>query len=78
VTLGRLVAGAEWRRPLAANWSGTAGVTCQRSSCIDSHGCPLLADAYGSPLTFSGTPSDTSVMAVASAVYRCACVRARP
>jgi hypothetical protein len=25
VTLGRLVAGVEWRRPLAANWSGTAG-----------------------------------------------------
>jgi hypothetical protein len=25
VTLGRLVAGAEWRQPLAANWSGTAG-----------------------------------------------------
>eukprot|EP00878_Enallax_costatus_P042537 GHUV01049930.1.p1 GENE.GHUV01049930.1~~GHUV01049930.1.p1 ORF type:complete len:161 (+),score=37.67 GHUV01049930.1:229-711(+) len=25
VTLGRLVAGAEWRRPLAANWSGIAG-----------------------------------------------------
>jgi hypothetical protein len=25
VTLGRLVAGTEWRRPLAANWSGIAG-----------------------------------------------------
>lgn len=27
VTLGRLVAGAEWRQPLAANWSGTAGTS---------------------------------------------------
>lgn len=30
VTLGRLVAGTEWRRPLAANWSGIAGLC---SSC---------------------------------------------
>jgi hypothetical protein len=47
-----------------------AGVTWQRSSCIDSHGCPLLSDAYGAPLTFSGQPSDSSLMGLASMVYR--------
>lgn len=30
VTLGRLVAGAEWRRPLATNWSGIAGEGLRR------------------------------------------------
>jgi hypothetical protein len=47
-----------------------AGFTWQRSSCIDSHGCPLLSDAYGAPLTFSGQSSDSSIMGLASMVYR--------
>ncbi|KAF8072573.1 OEP80 [Scenedesmus sp. PABB004] len=70
VTLGRLVAGAEWRRPLAANWSGIAGLTWQRSSCMDAHGAPLLSDAYGAPLTFSGKPSDSMLLGVISGSYR--------
>lgn len=52
------------------NGACIAGVTWQRSSCIDSHGCPLLSDAYGAPLTFSGQPSDSSIMGLASMVYR--------
>lgn len=66
VTLGRLVAGAEWRRPIAANWSGIAGVTWQRSTCMDGHGQPLLSDAYGAPLTFSGRDSDSMMLGVIS------------
>uniref|UniRef100_A0A383VQ38 Bacterial surface antigen (D15) domain-containing protein n=1 Tax=Tetradesmus obliquus TaxID=3088 RepID=A0A383VQ38_TETOB len=69
VTLGRLVAGTEWRRPLAANWSGIAGLTWQRSCCMDSHGTPLLSDAYGAPLTFSGRPSDSMMLGVISGSY---------
>lgn len=45
-------------------------MTWQRSSCIDSHGCSLLSDAYGAPLTFSGQSSDSSFMGLASMVYR--------
>ncbi|KAF6264536.1 surface antigen-domain-containing protein [Scenedesmus sp. NREL 46B-D3] len=69
VTLGRLVAGTEWRRPLAANWSGIAGLTWQRSRCMDSHGQPLLSDAYGAPLTFSGKASDSMMLGVISGSY---------
>jgi hypothetical protein len=47
------------------------GVTWQRSSCIDGHGSSLLCDAYGAPLTFSGQSSDSSIMGLASMVYRC-------
>jgi hypothetical protein len=54
-----------------------AGVTWQRSSCIDSHGCPMLSDAYGAPLTFSGQSSDSSIMGLASMVYRSGRTRAQ-
>lgn len=57
--------------------SVTAGVTWQRSSCIDGHGSPLLCDAYGAPLTFSGQSSDSSVMGLASMVYRCETLRGK-
>ncbi len=38
LVLGRTIAGAEWRRPLSRNWSGTFGVTWQRTTCMDEHG----------------------------------------
>ncbi|KAI8467202.1 MAG: surface antigen-domain-containing protein [Monoraphidium minutum] len=59
VQLGRLVAGAEWRRPLAADWSGSVGFTWQRNKCMDDKGTPLQSDCYGAPLTFSGSSTDT-------------------
>lgn len=47
-----------------------AGLTWQRSCCMDSHGQPLLADAYGAPLTFSGRHSDSMMLGVLSGSYR--------
>ena len=69
VQLGRLVAGAEWRRPLAADWSGSVGLSWQRNRCMDDRGAPLVADCYGAPLTFSGGASDAAALANIGLTY---------
>ncbi len=38
LVLGRTIAGAEWRRPLSRNWSGTFGLTWQQTNCMDEQG----------------------------------------
>lgn len=47
------------------------GVTWSRSCCMDARGTPLLSDAYGAPLTFSGAANDHSLAGVMSGSYRC-------
>ena len=62
----------------AAGWGGTLGVNWQRAKCTDEHGRALTQDVYGSPLTFSGRTSDTMMLALLRAVYRCLPVDAVP
>lgn len=71
VVLSRLVAGLEMRRPLASNWTGTAGLNWQRTKCMDEKGQPLQQDCYGAPLTFSGADSDVMMLGLITANYRC-------
>jgi len=47
VQLGRLVAGAEWRRPLAADWSGSVGFSWQRNKLMDERGGSVGAGWVG-------------------------------
>ena len=70
VVLGRLVSGVEWRRPLTADWTGTAGLHWQRTSCMGDHGQAVMQDCYGCPLTYSGKSRDTMVLTNISAAYR--------
>eukprot|EP00850_Spirogloea_muscicola_P008611 SM000046S16392 [mRNA] locus=s46:379658:384877:- [translate_table: standard] len=63
VTIGRLVAGVDYSRPLRPKLSGTAGLTFQRSGGRDDTGQPKMVDAYGSPLTFSGRAYDDMLVA---------------
>ena len=65
----RNVAGVEYRRPLAASWTGTFAATYQRASTHDESKRECLHDAYGSPLTFSGHDVDTSFSAMTRFVY---------
>lgn len=69
VVLGRLISGVEFRQPLRRHWSGTAGLTWQRTKCFGDHGQPLTVDCYGGPLTFSGGGHDTLLVGMASAAY---------
>lgn len=69
VSVGRLMAGVEYGRPLSTCWSGVAGITWQKTSCSDEHGRTILQDSFGSPLTFSGKASDTTLVALMRAVY---------
>ncbi len=56
---------------IGTGWNGTLGINWQRAKCIDEHGRSLTHDTYGSPLTFSGKTSDTMMLALLRAVYRC-------
>lgn len=69
VSVGRLMGGVEYGRPLSTCWSGVAGITWQKTSCSDEHGRTILQDSFGSPLTFSGKASDTTLVALIRAVY---------
>ncbi|KAK3280296.1 Outer envelope protein 80, chloroplastic [Cymbomonas tetramitiformis] len=70
VVIHRLMGGVEYSRPLSVTgWNGTMGMTWQRAGVKDDHSRPLLVDAYGSPLTFSGTLSDLSFVSLLRLVY---------
>jgi hypothetical protein len=56
---------------LGAGWTGTLGVNWQRAKCIDDQGRALTQDQYQNPLTFSGQTSDTMMLALLRAVYKC-------
>jgi outer membrane protein insertion porin family len=58
VVLQRLVAHAEWSRPLAQGWTGAWGASWQRSSCREESGRRLAADCYGKPLQHSTTEEE--------------------
>lgn len=65
----RVTSGVEWRRPLAACWTGTLSATYQRAATHDDLKRECLTDAYGSPLTFSGLGHDTTLNALMRFVY---------
>lgn len=69
ITIGRLVGGVDWSRPLRPKWSGTAGLSFQRAGARDDHGQPRLVDTYGSPLTFSGRTCDNMLVGKLETVY---------
>ncbi|KAL2650197.1 hypothetical protein R1flu_018325 [Riccia fluitans] len=69
VTIGRLMAGVDYSRPLRPKWSGTAGINFQRAGARDDHGQPKVVDFYGGPLTFSGRAYDDMLVAKLEIVY---------
>jgi outer membrane protein insertion porin family len=69
VFVRRIISGVEYRRPLAACWTGTLAATWQRASTHDDLKRPCPQDAYGSPLTFSGLGHDTMANALMRFVY---------
>ncbi|CAM6046827.1 unnamed protein product [Sphagnum compactum] len=69
VTIGRLMAGVDYSRPLRPKWSGTAGISFQRAGARDEHGQPKVVDVNGGPLTFSGRAYDDMLVAKLETVY---------
>ncbi|MEW5298241.1 MAG: hypothetical protein WDW36_001386 [Sanguina aurantia] len=69
VLLGRLIASVEWRRPISNNWTGTTSVEWQRAHTLNEQGAPISIDTFGSPLTLSSHPYDTSLVLSSSAAY---------
>jgi outer membrane protein insertion porin family len=69
VTIGRLMAGVDYSRPLRPKWSGTAGISFQRAGARDEHGQPKVVDVNGGPLTFSGQAYDDMLVAKLETVY---------
>jgi hypothetical protein len=69
VVVGRLLGALEFRRPIAEDWTGAAGITWQRARCMDEHGRTVGLDCYGAPLTFSGRDADVAALATLSAAY---------
>ena len=69
VFVKRITSGVEYRRPLAACWTGTVSATYQRATTHDDLKQPIVHDAYGSPLTFSGLYHDSSVNVLMRFVY---------
>ena len=69
VFVKRVTSGVEYRRPLAACWTGSVSATYQRASTHDDLKQPLLHDQYGAPLTFSGLAHDTTCNILMRFVY---------
>ena len=69
VYVKRVTSGVEYRRPLAACWTGTFSATYQRAMTHDDSKQAILHDAYGHPLTFSGMAHDTTCNAMMRFVY---------
>eukprot|EP00252_Welwitschia_mirabilis_P000106 TRINITY_DN10075_c0_g1_i1.p1 TRINITY_DN10075_c0_g1~~TRINITY_DN10075_c0_g1_i1.p1 ORF type:complete len:731 (-),score=127.87 TRINITY_DN10075_c0_g1_i1:281-2473(-) len=71
VTIGRLIAGVDYSRPLRPRWSGTAGLSFQRAGPLerDSEGQIRISDIYGAPLTFSGKAYDDMLLAKLETIY---------
>ena len=69
VFVKRVSSGEESRRPLAACWTGSVSATYQRAGTHDDLKQPLLHDAYGAPLTFSGLAHDTTCVILMRFVY---------
>ncbi|GBG89700.1 hypothetical protein CBR_g49553 [Chara braunii] len=69
ITIGRLVASADYSRPLRPKWSGTAGISFQRAGVRDDHGQPKLVDIFGAPLTFSRKAYDDMLVAKLETVF---------
>ena len=65
----KVISGVEYRRPLAASWTGTLSATYQRAYTHDDLKQTCLHDAYNSPLTFSGLAYDTTFNVLSRFVY---------
>ena len=61
MSLQRLGTGIEHSRPLLNGWNGTFSIDFKRNSLLDNDGNHSLFDAYGAPVTFSGTKHDTAL-----------------
>jgi len=60
ISMQKMTACVEHSRPLLNGWSGTFAVDFKRTSVLDNDGQHSLFDAYGAPVTFSGTKSDNA------------------
>ena len=65
----RVTSGVEYRRPLAACWTGSVSASYQRASTHDDLKRPVLRDRRGAPLTFSGLAHDTTCNILMRFVY---------
>ncbi|KAL5566613.1 hypothetical protein UlMin_029777 [Ulmus minor] len=68
-TIGRVVAGIEFSRPIRPKWRGTAGIIFQHAGARDEKGDPIIKDCFGSPLTASGKNYDETLLAKFESVY---------
>ena len=63
MSLQRLQTSVEHSRPLLNGWNGMFSVDFKRTGVLDNDGNHSLFDAYGAPVTFSGTKCDTALAA---------------
>ena len=61
ITVQRFSHTLEHTRPLLNGWNGMFSMSFNRNSVLDNDGNHTLFDAYGAPVTFSGTKHDTSL-----------------
>ncbi|KAK9941218.1 hypothetical protein M0R45_017836 [Rubus argutus] len=69
LTIGRILAGIDFSRPIRPKWSGTAGLTFQHAGARDEKGNPIIKDFFSSPLTASGNSHDEMLLAKLESVY---------
>ncbi|KAJ6325985.1 hypothetical protein OIU78_013142 [Salix suchowensis] len=69
LTIGRVIAGIEFSRPLRPKWSGTVGLIFQHAGARGVNGNPMIKDHYSSPLTASGKFHDDMLLAKFESVY---------
>lgn len=61
ITVQRFSHSIEHTRPLLNGWNGLFSMGFNRNAVLDNDGNHTLFDAYGAPVTFSGTKHDTSL-----------------
>ncbi|CAL6306299.1 unnamed protein product [Bathycoccus prasinos] len=69
VRVRKLISSIDYSRPLANGWNGTFIASWCRSSLWDGQRNPILHDAYGAPLTFSGSGCDVAATSQLRVVY---------
>ena len=69
VRVRKLISSIDYSRPLANGWNGTFIASWCRSSLWDGQRNSILHDAYGAPLTFSGSGCDIAATSQLRVVY---------
>jgi hypothetical protein len=69
VRVRKLISSIDYSRPLANGWNGTFIASWCRSSLWDGQRNSILHDAYGAPLTFSGSGCDVAATSQLRVVY---------